>query len=232
MNRLERLHALTEELRRHAPAAVPAHRLAARFGVSRRTVERDVAALREAGVPVRATEGRGGGHALSAVPGRTVLSFTAAEIAALLAALHVADGAPWTDAARTATHRLADALPPATRAQVDVLRTRIRVVAGAPSAPPGVRAAVEEAVRRALVLRLDYTDTDGRETSRDVDPVGFYGTPDGWALVAFCHLRGAGRLFRLDRIRRAALTATPARWHDLDDTLGWVPHRGTAPSSA
>ena len=50
MNRLERLHALTEHLRRVAPRPVSAASLADRFGVSRRTIERDLAALRNAGV--------------------------------------------------------------------------------------------------------------------------------------------------------------------------------------
>jgi predicted DNA-binding transcriptional regulator YafY len=46
MRRLERLYAITEEIRRHEPASVSAGWLADRFGVSRRTVERDLAALR------------------------------------------------------------------------------------------------------------------------------------------------------------------------------------------
>lgn len=230
LNRLERLYAVAEEIRRHAPAPVTAGRLAGRFEVSRRTIERDLAALREAGVPVRAAEGRGGGHALDPTPIRAVLSFTAAEVTALLLALRVAEGMPFTAAARAAAARLADTLPPATRVHVDQLRTRIRVVPGPAATPAGtVRPVVEEAVRRGLVVRLDYTDRAGRDTTRDVDAVGFYGTPDGWALVGWCHLRAAGRQFRLDRIRRAILTSRPATHHDLDEALGWVPDPGDTP---
>ncbi len=229
MNRLERLYAVTEEVRRSAPAPVTAARLARRFEVSRRTIERDLAALAAAGVPLRARQGRGGGHAIDPVPGRAVLAFTPVEITALLLALRVAEGMPFTDAARAATARLADALPDATRVQVEHLRARIRVVPHRDPPHPRIKAAVEEAVRRRVVVRLDYTDRTGVATTRDVDSVGFYTAHDGWALVGWCHLRHAGRMFRLDRIDRAVLTDTPTTHHDLEQTMGWVPHPGHPP---
>jgi len=64
--RSERLAALTEELRRHAPAPVSGPCLARLLGVNERTVERDIAALRKSGLPLRSAVGRYGGHALLA----------------------------------------------------------------------------------------------------------------------------------------------------------------------
>jgi len=64
--RSERLAALTEELRRHAPAPVSGPCLARLLGVNERTVERDIAALRESGLPLHSAVGRYGGHALLA----------------------------------------------------------------------------------------------------------------------------------------------------------------------
>lgn len=229
MNRLERLYAVAEAVRRQAPAPVTAAWLADRFGVSRRTIERDLAALRVAGLPLHAREGRDGGHTIAPVSGRAVLTLGAAEVTALLLALAVADGAPFNDDARAATDRLLDALPPATQVQVAELRGRIRVARDPVTSPRRTTRTLEEAVRRALVVRLDYTDRAGRRTSRDVDAVGFYGTPEGWAFVAWCHLRQAGRMFRLDRIRRATIISTPAQHRDVDDVMGWVPDPGRAP---
>ena len=51
MNRTDRLYALVEELRAAAPRARSAHRLAERFEVTVRTIQRDLLALQEAGVP-------------------------------------------------------------------------------------------------------------------------------------------------------------------------------------
>jgi len=61
MNRLERLYAISDHLRRHAPAPVSALSLARRFDVSRRTIERDLAALKEAGLTLTANHGPQGG---------------------------------------------------------------------------------------------------------------------------------------------------------------------------
>ena len=62
MNRTDRLYALVEELRAVSPRPRSARWLAARFEVSSRTVERDIAALQEAGVPIWAEPGRTGGY--------------------------------------------------------------------------------------------------------------------------------------------------------------------------
>ena len=63
MNRTDRLYALVEELRASAPRARSAQRLAERFEVGVRTIQRDILALQEAGVPIWATPGPGGGSA-------------------------------------------------------------------------------------------------------------------------------------------------------------------------
>ena len=62
MNRTDRLYALVEELRASAPSSRTAKEMAARFEVSTRTVERDILALQEAGVPIRGAAGRRGGY--------------------------------------------------------------------------------------------------------------------------------------------------------------------------
>jgi proteasome accessory factor B len=88
---------------------------------------------------------------------------------------------------------------------------------------------VEEAVRRQVVVNIDYTRPGHSTTTRSVDPVGFHQGAESWHLIGWCHLRAAGRLFRLDRIGGARLTRTPATGHDLDETLGWVPSAVKAP---
>jgi predicted DNA-binding transcriptional regulator YafY len=106
---VERQHALIEELRARAPRYVPATVLAIRTGTTVRTVERDIARLTAAGVPVQVRRGPGGGYRIQ---GRSVLppiTLTPGEAAALIAAL-VAIG-PYTSAtAGTALDKLLAAL--------------------------------------------------------------------------------------------------------------------------
>src|SRR5215813_5390621 len=62
VNRTDRLYALVEELRAIAPRPRTARQLASKYEVSTRTIERDILALQESGVPVYAEIGRHGGY--------------------------------------------------------------------------------------------------------------------------------------------------------------------------
>jgi predicted DNA-binding transcriptional regulator YafY len=87
MNRTDRLYALVEELRAAAPRSGCAARLARRFEVSVRTIQRDILALQEAGVPIWATPGPGGGYTID--PGHTLppLNVSPSEAAAVALAM-------------------------------------------------------------------------------------------------------------------------------------------------
>ncbi len=229
MNRLERLYAINEHLRRHRGRAISAARLAAEFEVSRRTIERDLDALRRAGVPLYAERGRRGGQHTLERPGsagNVVLTLSPSEVTALLVALASAGhDMPFADAGATATQRLLDGLPTATRLEVEELRARVRTIDGErPPAAARVRRTIEEAVRRSAVVNLVYVDQDGARTTRAVEAVGLYDGGNGWYLIAWCRLRRDGRIFRFDRIRSARLTKETVPRRDVDDTLGWVPH--------
>ena len=224
MNRLERLYAVADAVRRRSPATVSARELAERFGVSTRTMERDLVALREAGVPLYAQVGRTGGYAVAGDGGRVVFTLSPQEVIGLLMAVTAAGSAPYVESARAAADRLVDALPAETRVAVDELRDRVRTsLAGAPVVGAGTRRTLEEAVRRGIVVRLSYVDEDGVETERDVEAVGFHGSGGHWYLIGWCRLREDRRVFRLDRIARASLTRTAFSPRDVDETLGWVP---------
>lgn len=223
MRRTERLHALTEEIRRRAPAPVSATWLADRLGVSRRTVERDLAALRSTGLPLQSDIGRRGGNALHPRAVLPPLNLTAAETTAVLLSLTVTAGMPYGTAARSAANKLHALLPPATAIGVEHLRNRIRVQQAPPAAAPRILAVLEQTVTDHTAVRLRYTDRNNAHTDRTVEPAGFYGTPDGWALAAWCTLRNDARLFRLDRIQTATATQQPCQPSDLDAVLGWLP---------
>lgn len=225
MNRLERLYAVNEAIRRASPRPVSAAELADRFEVSRRTIERDLEALRFAGAPLFAERGRTGGHRTLEDPGNVVLSLSSSEVAALVMALSAAGpDLPYGEVGRVAVDRLLDVLPDPIRVGVDDLRGKVRNAAEADNAlNVRIRRTLEQGVQQSRVVNLEYTDGKGNTTHRAVDPVGFLQRDSAWSLIGWCHLRGAGRMFLFERIANARLTKKPAPQHDFDDVLGWVP---------
>lgn len=230
IRRIERLYAISEHIREARPHTVSASRLAAQLGVTRRTIERDLAALRSAGLPIYGVPGRNGGTASVARGGSSVVTLTEPEVVALVVAAHLAADAPFATSASTAIVKLLDSLDAPQRVTVDELRGRFRLAATpGRSGRPRVRSVLEDALRTRTVVRLTYVDRNGARTVRDVEPTGFYLADDTWALIAWCQLRRDGRQFALDRIRAVHPTRRVFEPRDPDVVLGWVPTRGTAP---
>ncbi|MFH7593713.1 WYL domain-containing protein [Streptomyces racemochromogenes] len=216
MDRTTRLYALVEELRAAAPRPRPVAALAARFEVSTRTVQRDLQALMESGVPVRAALGRGGGWTVDPAMTLPPVHFTADEAAALAAALATA-GTPYAGAARTAYQKLLASMTGPAAAAAETLASRI--VALPSRTEPAIRDAVERAIADRTVLRLSYADAAGRTSQRDVEPAGLLTAEGRWYLIGWCRTRRAGRGFRLDRVTAATPTDEPAHPHDLTALL-------------
>ena len=85
--RVERQHALIETLRATAPRVTTGAVVSRHLGVSRRTVERDVADLIEAGVPIRVRRGVGGGYLLDCPDALGALTLSPGEAAAVIASM-------------------------------------------------------------------------------------------------------------------------------------------------
>lgn len=222
MNRTDRLYALVEELR----AAAPRHRsttwLAERFEVSTRTIERDLSALQQAGVPIYATPGRRGGYAIDVQHTLPPLNLTAAEVAAVATALAVDSSTPFTHAGRSALQKILAVLHQVDADGARELAARIRLFGhdGAGPRPPAV---VEHAIVQRRVLQLDYVDRHDVVTERVVEPVAVLGVRPNWYLWGWCRLRDAPRSFRLDRIRGAVMTDETAPDRGLDPSQLEVP---------
>src|SRR3954469_25807828 len=84
MRKKSRLFAIAEALRARR-TGVTAQQLADRFGVTLRTIYRDLESLQDAGMPIKADRGRGGGYALDTHYQLPPINFTAREAALLVA---------------------------------------------------------------------------------------------------------------------------------------------------
>lgn len=215
MKRAERLHALSEMLRRSGSRGCTAERLATEFGVSVRTVKRDLTALENSGAPIWSRPGPGGGYGLVARSTLPPVSLTPAQAVALLTAVSAAPDAPYADLASAGVRKIMDVLDPRTRTKADELAGRIWVDA-APT-PRTIRSALEEAMSEQRVVRIRYTSGDGDTTTRDVEPVMFASRNGLWYLIGWCRLRSDMRWFLVSRIEHASATRMPCSGHGIDE---------------
>lgn len=212
--------------------------LAARLGISLRTLQRDLDTLRELGYPVQASGGRDSTYRLGAGSVLPPLVLDSEQAVAISLALQTS---PTTvlglrDAADRALHTLTQVMPAPLRAQVDA--TRITLIRNfwefaAPPIAPEVLNAVGDAVRRSHLLGLDVLRLDGsRPDPRDpdfvpplsVEPHQLVLWAGRWYVVAYTRGTEAWTIYRADRIHVHAATgvAFPRRQLPRDDVADYV----------
>jgi predicted DNA-binding transcriptional regulator YafY len=206
MQRTERLFALAEYLRGRR-TGVTAETLAERFGVTVRTIYRDLDALRAASMPVAAERGRGGGYALDRSYSLPPVNFTAREAALLVALGRFAIDMrllPFTDTLDSALDKVRAAL--SSSAQRELL-TRLSELSfsGVPALPSkkAVRAALERAWFEQQPLRITYVDSNFLESKRTLRILGVIMDRHETRLDAVDLDSQERRHFRLDHIVRA-----------------------------
>lgn len=198
--RADRLFAIIQALRR-ARAPLTAEMLAEQLEVSRRTIYRDVATLVGERVPLRGEAGTG--YVLERGFELPPLAFSPDELAAVVL------GAAWVEQhADTTLARAAESVLAKVRAAVP--ESHADLLDGvAVAVPPRLVPLLDERVdvtrlraasREGHKLSLAYQDAEGRVTERIIWPflIGYH--EDRRGVIAWCELRGAFRVFRLDRI--------------------------------
>ncbi|WP_018638907.1 helix-turn-helix transcriptional regulator [Parafrankia elaeagni] len=224
MNRTDRLYAIVEQLRAAGPAGRTGRQLAQRFEVSERTIKRDVTALQDGGVPIWAQSGPGGGYVLDGGATMPPLNITAAEATAIALALAAVPALPFAPDGRSALAKVLAAMPVTERRRARDLGSRLWMRRQIADVRPALARTLDEALRRRVVVVLDYVDREGRtSTRRAVEPVVFAATGGHWYLLAWCRTRRAGRWFRLDRVRGATLTREQVAPRDMVETFGEPP---------
>jgi len=221
--RLQRLDRLAELLRTGECTTVG--QLAKALNVSIRTATRDIALLRDQGLPIEADIGRGGGVRLYRKGALGAVSFDYREAIDVLLSLAIVEklGSPlFFGQLASVRRKLAAAVMESQKQAIALLRRRILV--GKPASPsvlstyrPVSRAsigAVQEAFFERKMLDIAYTDEKQQRTARRVEPHFLLLCWPVWYLLTWDHLRQDARSFRLDRIERATLTSTTFKLKD------------------
>ena len=208
MNRTDRLLAMVLELQ--GRDRVTAAELARTFEVTKRTIYRDIGALNESGVPVVSAPGQGywlmDGYFLPPVslsPDEAIMLVLGSEVMAQ------SFDAQYQEAATSASRKIEALLSQDVQKEVVYLKENIRFISPDSKVLSDV-SGVLQGVRRAILeqrsLHLHYfkrADAHrGELTERTVDPHGLVHFRGAWMLSAYCHMREAMRMFRLERVRQ------------------------------
>lgn len=200
MSRTARLFQLMQCLRAAAPP-VTAEVLAQELDVSARTVHRDIDSLRGLGAVIDGAAGFG----FTLIEDATLppLGFRDDELEALVLGLREVEqiGDPdLAKAAGAALRKLQGRLPPS-----QSHRLRHAVLAAKrfnrPANPIISVASLRKATWDEMCVDIAYTDVNGSETQRRVNPLAITYMDRSTMLIAWCHLRQGFRAFRLDRMR-------------------------------
>ncbi|OUJ74236.1 helix-turn-helix transcriptional regulator [Hymenobacter crusticola] len=221
MNRFDRITAILIQLQ--AKRVVTGPELATRYGVSLRTIYRDLRTLEEAGVPLCGEAGVG--YSLADGYRLPPVMFTREEATALITAEKLV--AQLTDAhtaqvSQAAMDKLRAVLRRPDRDYLEALSPHITVfrpqrLAAARVLPGNTHQQLLDSIANQHVVTLDYrAGYHGDPSQRDIEPIGVY-FGQYWHVVAFCRLRQEYRDFRLDRI--AGLRVRDEQFAPRPDTL-------------
>lgn len=181
------------------------------LGVSRRTIIRDLHALRSGGMNIDSDSGPGGGVRLDPASRTLRPQLKVDEVVGLVIMLEIArqlQPLPFASQANSGLRKIENSLP-ATR--VRELRAFLdRILVGKPSrlaaettvspTPDNWLHVFESAFSNRHVLQIDYRDKTGRHSSRLIEPQALIITNPLFYIVGFDREKEAIRLFRADRV--------------------------------
>ncbi|MBQ4825580.1 YafY family transcriptional regulator [Leisingera sp. HS039] len=212
MSRTHRLFQLMQAMRL-GPGPHTAARLGDELGVSARSIHRDIATLREMGAVIDGAAGYG--FTLIEDNALPPMGFRDTELEALVLGLREVEqiGDPeLATAASEALRKLQARLPPRQA-------HRLRHAVLAPyrfdrPIPPAISAQeLRQATWDEVEVRFGYTDGHGAVTERQVKPLSVVYFDRSTVLIAWCCLREAIRVFRLDRMQTLQVTGQSFRPH-------------------
>jgi len=210
MNRIDRISAILIQLQ--SRRVVKAQAIADRFGISLRTVYRDMSTLEEAGVPIIGEAGVG--YSLADGYRLPPIAFTIEEATAFITAEKLVESL--TDEVnggnyKSAMYKVRAVLRNADKDYLAGMDSRIEVLKA--KRPPHMQADLNplqlilKAIAENKVLSLDYFSYYRQvNTQRCVEPVGVFYLDNYWHLIGWCKQKQDYRDFRFDRMLNVQLT--------------------------
>jgi len=174
---------------------VSASKLAERFEVSKRTIQRDIDVLNQAGIPIISTYGVEGGYEI--MDGFKLIK-QIADVEDYLNIIVALKGLSSAIDSRKTNETLEKALT-----TIKGYEQRVFINLSSARENSFVSAClsvINKAIDNRTLLQIDYTNTTGDRTERIVEPLALSYQWYSWYLFAYCTVKKDYRLFKLTRI--------------------------------
>lgn len=215
--------------------------LAQHFGVSERTIYRDVDYLRTEGHDVQATPGPGGGLRILRDSRPRAVHFEVSEIIGLalsVAILKATPHMPFARSAEAALDRACRALSMERQRAMQQLQRRILVggpVSDQVSSSLGhmddtLLDVFEQCFTSGLMMTFTYTNRDGVLSSRRIECIAIALHTPVWYILAWDLDQDASRIFRMDRIASPMCGELLKTRHELEEVMETLSPEQTAES--
>lgn len=224
--RIERLELLASRLRANEPLILRS--IAEEFGISLSTINRDIALLRERGIPVEADRGRGGGVRINSTwgVGRVALTYREAiDLLVSLASIEKMQLSMMLGNSKSIRAKLIGSFSKSDQAKIKTLASRIRV--GPTSSPQVIstfrpeKTKVTEVIKESFLLmrqmQITYRRDDNTLSKRVIEPHYMILNHPIWYVLAWDHLRNDIRTFRCDRLESVSINNEMFKLRPFDD---------------
>lgn len=185
--------------------------LAHEFGVSTRTILRDLQELSELGVPLYSEVGPHGGYRILQERLLPPIAFTEREAAAVffaVQALRHYSSLPFETETSAVLNKFYNFMPEDVRDRIDQMRNRVDFITPVRQAQAPHLSVLLDAAIRQVVLLVDYASKHQRG-KREIQPVGIFTQGGLWYCLAYCFLNKSFRVFRCDRMESAVPSDSP-----------------------
>jgi len=216
IKRLPRLNAILGMLQ--TKRIVTSTQVADKFGISVRTVYRDIRALEASGVPIVTEDGRG--YSLMEGYRLPPIMFTEKEANALITAEQIVLRSKDSSLIKEfseAVSKIRSVLRYSSKDKVELLSERVFVGKNFEEKITSQSLTdIQIALTNFQLIRISYQTPEGKETERNIEPFAFYNSAaEDWTLVAYCRLRNDFRTFRLDRMKKVEVLNETFEPHKL-----------------
>jgi predicted DNA-binding transcriptional regulator YafY len=209
MNRIDRLFGILVLLQ--SKKYVTAEALGEKFGISVRTVYRDIKALCEQGIPISFEQHKGyfivQGYFLPPV------SFSFEEASSVLLMENLVYGFADRSVHKhysAALNKIKAVLRSSQKERLDVLNQNIRL-----QLPACINndfdylTILQAAVSSRHIVEMEYKNNNNEVSKRTIEPIGLIFYAFSWHVIGWCHMRQDYRDFKIVRILKLKNTGTP-----------------------